>query len=171
MKQFVQSRALHTCVDEEIITEICQSRYSDLIAFALMPNHFHLLVREVQENGISLYMHKILTAYAKYLNTKKEKNGHVLQGPYRVVHVATNEQLLYLTAYIHRNPRDLREWKNKEHLYPWSSYQDFIGTNRWGGLLNTESIQEQFENKEEYNQFIKTSTAKERESLDDVLLD
>lgn len=171
VRLFVQSRALHSCVDQDLMTEICRNRYIELVAFALMPNHFHLLICEVQENGISQYMHKILTGYAKYLNTKHEKSGHVLQGPYRLVHVDSNEQLMHLSAYIHRNPRDLRGWRNKEHGYPWSSYQDFIGTNRWGELLNTNSIHEQFESKEEYRQFVETSGTKDRDMLEDVLLD
>lgn len=171
IKSIVQSRALHSGADKDIVAEICKNRYIELVAFALMPNHFHLLIRGVQENGTSLYMHKILTAYSKYLNTKQEKGGHVLEGPYRIVCVESNEQLLRLTAYIHRNPRDLHGWKNKEHSYPWSSYQDFIGTNRWGELLNTNSIHEQFESKEEYRQFVETSGTKERDILGDVLLD
>lgn len=171
IKLLVQSRALHSCVDKEIIAEICKERFIELVAFALMPNHFHLLIREVQENGIPQYMHKILTAYSKYINIKHEKDGHVLQGPYRIVHVDNNEQLTYLSAYIHRNPRDLTAWKNKEAMYPWSSYQDYVGANRWHELLSTTYIQEQFENISEYQQFVETSGAKERELLEDMLLD
>ena len=167
----MQSRALHSHVDKEIIAEICKDRFIELVSFVLMPNHFHLLLREVQEGGIPQYMHKILTAYSKYLNTKHEKDGHVLQGPYRIVHVDHNEQLTYLSAYIHRNPRDLHDWKGKEYLYPWSSYQDFTGTNRWGGLLSMDSVRDQFENATEYQQFVETSCAKEHEVLEDVLLD
>ncbi len=166
---YVQRLSLH--IDQETIKEILQHRYVDLISFALMPNHFHLLVCEREENGIAQYMQKTLTAYAKYSNTKYGRSGHIMQGPYRIVHVGTNEQFLHLSAYIHRNPRDLRAWRNKEHSYPWSSYQDFIRTNRWGELLNTSSIHDQFESKEEYRQFVETSGAKERDTLEDILLD
>jgi len=169
VSSIVQSRTLH--IDVDVLKDILQNRYVELINFALMPNHFHLLVCEKQDSGISRYMQKILTAYTKYINTKHEKNGHVLQGPYRIVHVGDNEQFLHLSAYIHRNPRDLRGWWNKEYDYPWSSYQDFIGTNRWGELLNTSSIHEQFESKEEYRQFVETSGTKERDILEDILLD
>lgn len=171
VKSLVQSRALHSYAAKDVVAEICKNRYVELVAFALMPNHFHLLLREVQENGTSFYMHKILTAYSKYINTKQEKGGHVLEGPYRIVHVENNEQLLHLTAYIHRNPRDLREWRNNEHDYPWSSYQDFIDTNRWGELLDINVIHEQFEDKEEYRRFVETSGAKDKAIIDDVLLD
>ena len=160
IKLLVQSRALHSCVDKEIIAEICKERFIELVAFALMPNHFHLLIREVQENGIPQYMHKILTAYSKYINIKHEKDGHVLQGPYRIVHVDNNEQLTYLSAYIHRNPRDLQAWTNKEISYPWSSYQDFARENRWEELLNPSIVLNQFTTKKSYREFVDTSTAK-----------
>lgn len=166
---YMQRLSLH--IDQETVKEIVQHRYVDLINFVLMPNHFHLLVCERQENGIAQYMRKTLTAYAKYINTKYERSGHIMQGPYRIVHIKDNEQFLHLSAYIHRNPRDLREWRNREHNYPWSSYQDFIGTNRWGELLNTNIIHEQFEDKEEYRRFVETSGTKNRDIIEDVLLD
>src|SRR3989344_4890227 len=67
-----------------------------------------------------------LGAYAKYFNTKYERVGHLFQGSYKSVHVGDNDQLLYLSAYIHRNPRELKDWKGKEFDYPWSSFQDYI---------------------------------------------
>ncbi|TSC78499.1 MAG: putative transposase [Parcubacteria group bacterium Gr01-1014_29] len=168
----VRNRVSNTpLIKKSVVDEVAKDRYVDLVCFSLMSNHFHLIVGEKEENGIARYMHKVLLAYTKYTNTKHEKSGHVFQGPYKIVHIEDNEQLLHLSAYIHRNPRDLHRWKNKEHLYPWSSYQDFIGTNRWGELLNTSSIHEQFESKEEYRQFVETSGAKEKDILEDVLLD
>ncbi|MFH1393069.1 MAG: hypothetical protein ABIG73_01650, partial [Patescibacteria group bacterium] len=67
-------------------------------------------------------------------------------------------------------PREISEWKNKEHIYPWSSYQDYLKNNRWGELLKQDIILEQFSNKKEYNDFIKSSSAKKLiENLDDNL--
>jgi putative transposase len=83
-----------------------------------------------------------------------------LQGPYKIVHIKDNEQLLHLSAYIHRNPREIKEWKNKEYKYPWSSYQDCIGENRWNDLFKHQIITEQFSNPNEYKDFIETSGTK-----------
>src|SRR5207237_1342011 len=105
-------------------------------------------------------MQRVLNGYTKYFNTKYEKSGHHFQGPYKAVHVSSNDQLLYLSTYIHRNPRELPQWRGREHLYPWSSYQDTVTENRWGKLLTPEILLEQFDSKEDYSNFINTSTAK-----------
>jgi putative transposase len=170
ISRFVDSITRSSALDisKKLMGEIVQKRYVELVNFTFMPNHFHLLVGEVEGNGISKYMQRILTAFSKYINIKYEKSGHVFQGPFQIVHVVTNEQLLHLSAYIHRNPRELKEWKNKEHLYPWSSYQDYVGENRWENLLKRNVILDQFENGQEYHEFVKTSGVKE--FLDEELL-
>lgn len=158
VRRFVQHRVLDS--DEEDIERITEDRYVELIAFCLMPNHFHLILRETQENGTAKYMQRVLNSYTKYYNTKYEVSGHLFQGPYRAVHIENNDQLLYLSTYIHRNARELPQWKNKEQKYEWSSYQDYIGENRWNKLLSTELILEQFKTASEYETFVRTSTAK-----------
>ena len=156
VKQFVKSSAFDTGDEEGVI----KKRTVELVAFCIMPNHFHLFVKEVDEGGIAAYMQRVLTAYSKYYNTKYTKSGHVFQGPYRAVHIGDNRQLLHLSAYIHRNPREISKWFRKEEQYPWSSYQDFIGNNRWDDLLVQDIILGQFKNKEKYQHFVKTSPAK-----------
>jgi putative transposase len=141
-------------------SEVVKKRYVELVNFVLIPNHFHLIILEKEEGGISRYMQRILTAYAKYFNEKYEKSGHLFQGPFQAVHIEDNNQLLYLSSYIHRNVRELKEWKNKEHLYMWSSYQDCSNKNRWGELLKHEVITEQFSNQKEYKDFVDSSPAK-----------
>ncbi len=157
-----QSRALTSGYEEEII----KKRVVELVTFCIMPNHFHLIVKELEEGGIAAYMQRVLTAYSKYYNTKYEKTGHVFQGPYRAVHIQDDIQLLYLSTYIHRNPREISHWFNKEDKYPWSSYQDCIKESRWGKLLLTEVLIGEFKNKKSYDEFVKTSMAKtfEKES-------
>ena len=166
---FVKNRAFNISGDDH--RELIKKRYVKLISFVLMTNHFHLIVNEFKEGGIAQYMQRVLCAYTKYFNKKYRKSGHLFQGPYKAVHIKDNRQLLYLSTYIHRNPRELSEWKNKEHLYPWSSYQDYIQDNRWGQLLEQDIIMEQFSNKKEYDDFTKSSTAKELEkNLDEESL-
>jgi putative transposase len=156
-------------LDSDTTQEIIEHRFVELTCFCLMPNHFHLIVKEVEENGTARYMQKVLNSYTKYYNTKYHKSGHLFQGPYKAVHVENNNQLLHLSAYIHRNPRELKEWFKKEDIYPWSSYQDFIGINRFEKLLVPDIINGQFENKEDYDEFVKTSPAKLSELELDLL--
>ncbi len=154
-KEFVKHSVFNINSDE-----IIKKRYVELTAFCLMPNHFHLIVKEVKEGGISQYMQRVLNSYTKYFNTKYKKSGHLFQGPYKAVHVGNNEQLLYLSAYIHRNPREFTNWSGKEDKYQWSSYQDLVKQNRFEKLINSDIITDQFKNKNDYNNFVKTSGAK-----------
>ncbi len=152
MLDFVQHPVLN------IAAEIINKRNVELISFCIMPNHFHLLVKDVGENSLSSYMQRVLNAYSKYYNIRYQKSGHVFQGPYKIVHVDSDEQLKYLSAYIHRNPRELPQWKDKYESYPWSSYLDTIGNNRWGDLVVPKILLE--DGASEYQNFVRTSPAK-----------
>ena len=166
---YVKNRVFN--ISEKEKDEILQKRSVELINFALMPNHFHLTVHELKEGGIAQYMQRVLCAYTKYSNTRNQTSGHLFQGPYKAVPIENNRQLLYLSTYIHKNPTELLGWKNQEHLYPWSSYQDYIKDNRWGKLLSQDIILDQFSNKKEYDNFIKSSIAKKiKENIEEYAL-
>lgn len=155
---FVRHRKFN--ISKENTEDVIKNRYVELVNFCLMPNHFHLTVREVTEGGISRYLQRVQIAYAKYLNTKHGKSGHLFQGAFKSVHVEDNEQLVHLSAYIHRNPREINEYKDKEDGYEWSSFGDYTSQNRWGGLLKKEIISEQFPDKNKYKEFVDTSGTK-----------
>ena len=107
-------------------------------------------------------MQRLLTGYAKYFNTKYKRTGHVFEGPFRAVHVKGNEQLLYLSAYVHRNPSEISAWEGKELLYPWSSYQDYVRRNRWRDLLVPNIVIDQFSTTFKYQKFVEQSGAKQK---------
>ena len=130
---FVKHRVFN--ISSNDVVEIQRHAFVELIAFCLMPNHFHLAVKSVTDNGISQYMQRVLNSYTKYYNERYGTSGHLFQGPYRAVHIENNTQLLHLSAYIHKNPIEIKEWSKKWQEYEWSSYNDFIGTNRWGNTL------------------------------------
>ncbi len=85
-------------------------------AYSLMPNHFHLLVREKVEGGISLYMQKLTTAYVMYFNQKYDRTGGLFQGTFKSSICDTDLYIKYMYAYIHLNPAKLidKEWKNRK---------------------------------------------------------
>lgn len=150
-------------IPEDSFGHILESRTVELVSFCILGNHFHLIVRELVEGGLMRYMQRIELAYTKYFNTRYGVSGHVYEGRYKAKHIGDNEYLMHLSAYIHRNPRELRVWKGREAEYPWSSYRDYVKENRWGGLLAQEIILDQFDGTKEsnYADFIKTSPAKE----------
>lgn len=147
-------------VSQKTLEELRPERQVELNAFAIMPNHFHILAQEKEQGGIVRYLQRLQTGYAKYSNSKYKRGGHVFRGSFRAVAVESDPQLIYLSAYIHRNPRDLTKWRGKEISYPWSSYQDFARKNRWGELLRPDIVTQQFSTQKSYFQFVETSTAK-----------
>jgi putative transposase len=125
-----------------------------IINFCFMPNHFHLLLEERSDGGISKYLQKLLTSHAKYYNLRHERRGHLFESNFHSRCIDTNNYLLRVSSYLHKNPKDILRWKNNEDKYPWSSYQDFIHENRWGKLLSKNIIEGQFKNKKDYQRFI-----------------
>mgnify|MGYP001563457299 CR=1 FL=1 len=158
VSNFVRHRVFN--ISKESLQKINNNRVVELINFAQMPNHFHLIVLEKNINGISQYMQRIQNAYTKYFNAKYKFHGHIFQGPFKIIRIEDNEQLLHLSAYIHRNPREIKKWFKKEDEYPWSSYQDYTAENRWENLLQPQIILDQFSNKNEYRKFLETSGTK-----------
>lgn len=97
----------------------------DLIAYCLMPNHFHLLLKQITIDGVTKLLRCISTIYAMYFNKRYKRVGYLFQGPYKAVMVAEDSYLLHLSRYIHQNPFELtgRDPVN----YPYSSYQYYLG--------------------------------------------
>lgn len=83
-----------------------------LIAYCLIPNHFHLLIKQKNAVSIDKFMNSLGVRYSMYFNKKYKRIGKLFQGVYKAVLVESTEQLLYLTAYIHRNPLSLKKIKN-----------------------------------------------------------
>ena len=79
-------------------------RLSELIAYCIMPNHFHLILKQLDENGISVYIGRLLNSYSRYYNTRFKRKGPLWEGRFNRKRVETDEDLLHLTRYIHLNP-------------------------------------------------------------------
>ena len=142
----------------EIVEQRTGSPLVEIVAYCLMPNHFHLLIREIEEGGISKFMQKLTTGYTMYFNKRNERSGALFQGKFKATHVADDRYLRYLISYIHLNPVKLIEpkWKetgisdkaHAEHYlesYAPSSYLDYLGKKRPEGVILTrETLPEYF---------------------------
>ena len=141
----------------------------DIGAYCLMPNHFHLLVKEKTENGISKFMSKLTTGYSMYFNKRYDRSGNLFQGVFKSTHVDSDEYLKYLFAYIHLNPVKLTEPEWKENGikdknmvssflegYSYSSYFDYSKDNSRSEkkIINKESFPEYFSNRKDFDDFI-----------------
>ena len=89
-----------------------------------MPNHFHLLVRQNTDLPITQLILKICTGYSKYFNKKYDRVGVVFQDRFKAVRIKKNNQLLWVSYYIHKNPVDSKLVKYPEH-YKWSSFSEY----------------------------------------------
>lgn len=91
----------------------------DLIAFCLMPNHFHMLLFQKENTkAMESFMRSISTAYTRYFNKKYKRVGHLFQGVYKASRISNEPYLLHISRYIHMNPKDYKNW-------PYSSWPYF----------------------------------------------
>lgn len=88
-----------------------------LNAFCLMPNHFHLLVYQIEPRSMINLQRSICTAYSMYFNRKYKLKGHVFEGAYKAVLINDESYLLHVTRYIHMNPRDFQSWQYSSLKY------------------------------------------------------
>jgi putative transposase len=123
------------------IRRLLPSGSFSLVCYCLMPNHFHLLIRQNYKVKISALMLRVCGSYAKYFNKKYDRVGSIFQDQFKAVLVGKNNYLLWLSAYIHKNPEvgkfvsDPKKWK-------WSSYSDFVGQEK-AGLCDKDVILKQ----------------------------
>src|SRR5690606_36166474 len=84
-------------------------------AYCLMPNHFHILLKSKEDDGISKFMNKLGTSYSMYFNRRYERTGILFQGRYKAKHVESDEYLKYLFSYSHLNPIKIIDpsWKDR----------------------------------------------------------
>lgn len=120
-------------------------------AYCLMQNHFHFLLKQDSDGGISEFISKLINSYTKYFNTKYKRIGPLFQGQFKAVHIDSNEQLLHVNRYIHINPSVAYLVKTLEE-YRWSSYPEYLDDHL--GICEKNIILKQFSNKESYEKFI-----------------
>jgi putative transposase len=129
--------------------------WADLLCYCLMPNHFHFLLMQKEDNGISHFISNLTNSYTRYLNTKQKRSGPFFQGRFKAVRVENNEQLLHVSRYIHLNPMTSYVVKDKEGLfnYKYSSFSEYLGKST-KNICNKEIILDQFNIKKTYEKFV-----------------
>ena len=123
----------------------------DIICYCLMSNHFHFLLKQLRDNGISTFLSQISNSYTKYFNTKYNRVGGLLQGTFKSVLVESDEQLIHTSRYIHLNPvvsgltKDLNS-------YQWSSNPEYFGGK--GIICSLKEILDFFSSSKKYQEFV-----------------
>jgi putative transposase len=128
-------------------------------AWCLMKNHYHLLLSEVVEGGLTKFLMKLNVGHAKYFNERYQRSGTLFQGRTKKVRITTDAHFLYILHYIHLNPLDFmngaQQWREQkvtdavkalEYLegYKWSSYKDYSGEPIFPNITTTEFFKEVF---------------------------
>lgn len=127
----------------------------EIIAFSLMPNHLHLLLKQTQDHGISNYMSNLTNSYTRYFNTKHKRVGPLFQGKFKAVRIETDEQLIHVSRYIHLNVYSSGVVKNIEELinYPYSSLPEYLTPQKLN-QCQKELVLDQFKNPHSYKKFV-----------------
>ena len=111
------------------VTITDKRNFVEVLAFCFMPNHFHFLLKQSADDGVSKFMRNFLNSYTKYFNTKHERTGPLFLGQFKAVRIEVDEQLLHVSRYIHLNPYTSYVVKEIKDLgdYEWSSFRDYLG--------------------------------------------
>lgn len=142
-----------------------------LIAYCLMPNHFHFQIEQCGDIPLGKLLHKVCTSYSIYFNKKYNHAGHVFQDQFKAIPIQSENQIAALSAYIHQNPKTAGLVDAPE-MWVYSSYQDYIGL-RKGDLVDFDSVLSQFSNKDEYRLFVEEQSEDilERKNIEKLFLD
>ena len=129
-----------------------KKRVVEIICYCLMPNHFHILLQQQKEGGVTEFVSKLSNSYTKYFNTKNKRSGPLFQGEFKAVHIETDNQLIHLSRYIHLNPLVGFVTKNLE-TYHWTSYLEYAGKSN-NNTCSKELVLSQFKSPAEYSKFV-----------------
>lgn len=134
-----------------------------ILVFCLMPNHFHFLLKQISENGISRHLSNLQNSYTRYFNTRNQRIGPLFLDQFKARLIETDEQFIHVSRYIHLNPLTSYVVKDFKHLknYPWSSIGEYL--NGQGSICNTQPIMAFFKNAQTYEKFMEDQKDYQRE--------
>ncbi|RJQ24763.1 hypothetical protein C4577_07060 [Candidatus Parcubacteria bacterium] len=145
----------------------------EIYSYCLMPNHFHFLLKQIEDNGISRFLSNLQNSYTKFFNARNDKDGALFLDQFKTVRIETDEQLLHTSRYIHINPYEgyiVRSLSDLEH-YPWSSLPQYLSVEQ--GFVNINFILSFFKETEGYKKFVfdQIDYKKKINTIEHLLLD
>lgn len=144
----------------------------EIVSFVFMPNHFHFLLRQTEEGGISRFIGNAVNSYTRFFNTKHERDGALFRGAFRAVHIGSEEQLIHLSRYIHLNPVTSFVVKEMELFsYPWSSLPNFL--QKRSSLVDMDPVLSCFRSINSYKKFLvdQIDYAKKLKEIEHLMLE
>ena len=128
---------------------------ADVLNYSLMPNHYHLLLKQNKDNGITNFVSKTTNSFTKYVNGKEQRQGQIFLKDFTAVRILSNEQLIHTSRYIDLNYYSSGLVKNLEELttLKWTGFPAYLGLKK-DRLINTDFILGMFKDSEEYKRFV-----------------
>ncbi len=155
----------------------------EILCYCLMPNHFHLVLKQLKPNGISKFMHKLGTGYTLYFNQKHKRSGRLFQNSFRGILIEDDKYFLHLSRYIHLNPiklifskweeKGVKSWKKANEFlqrYKWSSYLDYTDMPNTPFILKKDFLQGYFKDSMDYKKFVNEWMVDDIKEIDDLSL-
>jgi putative transposase len=142
----------------------------EIIAYCLMPNHYHFIVRQIEDEGIFNFIRLFASSYSHYFNTKYKRRGGLFEDRFKAVRIETESQLLHLSRYVHLNPYSSFLVKTLDKLtkYPYSSLPEYLGQSEIE-ICQKEIILSSFSTLKSYKQFV-LDRADYQRSLEEIKL-
>ncbi len=145
-----------------------EDKLVNIIAYCLNPNHFHLILEQLVENGISEFMKRLGGGYTCFFNNKNDRSGSLFQGRFKAVHIDSNEYLLHVSAYVNLNDRVHQLGGPTPKLVKSkSSWEEYMNVHD-SGICEKGIILEQFGSAHEYEEFSLSSLATMQERKQDM---
>jgi len=156
----------------------------EVSCFCLMPNHCHLVLKQLTENGISSFMKKLIGGYASYFNKRYDRSGALFQGRFKAKLIKTDSQMMHLARYIHiLNPGELVEPEIRKGVirdslklklflknYKWSSHLDYLGIKNYPSLTNRDFIRSYFDDILDYEKFMMSWKVNDLTRIESILI-
>ncbi|MCF7906913.1 transposase [Patescibacteria group bacterium] len=137
----------------------------EFICYNLLPNHYHFFLKQLVDNGIQKFMHRISTGYTGFFNRKNKRNGSLFQGRYKAIHVNSNEYLLHLSTYINLNHQvhNLEKFGGSASKLFKSSWREYLGQDQ-KEICAKDIILDQFDSSNNYQKFSEEGLERIKES-------
>lgn len=144
---------------------ICKKYFRvQIVAYCIMPNHYHFLIKQVRDNGIVTFMANILNSITRYFNILNKRRGPIFLTQFKSKKIYTEEQLVYVSRYIHTNPfaSSLVDRIEDVFTYPYSSFLSYI--KRRSEQISSEVVMQYFGNKiQNYKNFVINNADEQKE--------
>lgn len=127
----------------------------EIVSYCVMPTHFHLVLRQLKENGIENYVRLVTNSFSHYFNIKNDRSGSLFADRFKAVHIENDEQLLHVVRYVHLNPFTSYIVRNLEELedYSFSSLPEYLGKSTMA-ICQKQLILDFFPTTEKYRNFV-----------------